>query len=94
MPVVLSISSAVVRGHVGNSAAAFALARLGHEVWPLATVTLPHHPGHDRRAPRMVTPAATIAGFIAALDRQGRLAEVDAVLTGYVAGADQAAAFA
>ena len=35
---VLSISSHVAHGHVGNSAAVFALQRLGIEVWPVHTV--------------------------------------------------------
>ena len=34
----LSISSHVAYGHVGNSAAVFALQRLGIEAWPVDTV--------------------------------------------------------
>lgn len=94
MAVILSISSHVVRGHVGNQAATFALERLGHTVWPLATVTMPHHPGHGRDVARLVTPAAMIADFIVALGRQGWLSSVDALLAGYVGKADQAPAIA
>ncbi len=34
----ISIQSHVAYGHVGNSAAVFALQRLGCEVWPVHTV--------------------------------------------------------
>ena len=43
---VLSISSHVARGSVGNRAMVFALERLGFTVWAVPTVLLPHHPGH------------------------------------------------
>ncbi len=94
MSVVLSISSQVVRGHVGNSAAVFALQRLGHQVWALPTVILAHHPGPDRAVPRLITPDAMIADFISALDRQGWLATADAVLIGYLGDGEQAEAIA
>jgi pyridoxal/pyridoxine/pyridoxamine kinase len=35
---ILSLQSHVAYGHVGNSAAVFALQRLGIEVWPIHTV--------------------------------------------------------
>ena len=38
MTTILSIQSSVAYGHVGNSAAAFPLMRLGCEVWPVLTV--------------------------------------------------------
>ena len=43
---ILSIQSHVAYGHVGNSAAVFALQRLGCEVWPIHTVLFSNHPGH------------------------------------------------
>lgn len=49
-PLVLSVQSQVLWGHVGNSAAAFALQRLGFEVLAAPTVLLSHHPGHGRPA--------------------------------------------
>jgi pyridoxine kinase len=85
---ILSIQSAVSFGHVGNSAAVFALQRLGHEAWPIATVQLAHHPAHGRWAGR-VTPADDIAMLADALGTRGLLAQVDAVLTGYLADAAQ-----
>ena len=45
---VLAISSHVAYGHVGNSAAVFALQRLGIEAWPINTVAYSNHPGHGR----------------------------------------------
>jgi len=44
---VLSIQSHVAYGHVGNSAAVFALQSLGIETWPVNTVRFSNHPGHD-----------------------------------------------
>ncbi|MDE0718867.1 MAG: pyridoxal kinase, partial [Rhodospirillaceae bacterium] len=41
---VLSVQSSVAYGHVGNAAATFPLQRLGHEVWPVATVNYSNHP--------------------------------------------------
>lgn len=92
---VLAISSQVVRGHIGLSAAVPALRRLGHEVWPVPTILLSNHPGHARFAgapvePRLLTEMAD------ALEANGWLGEVDAVLTGYlpsVAHVDAAAEF-
>ena len=49
-PVIVSLSSQVVYGHVGNCAAVPALQALGFEVLALPTVLLAHHPGH--RLPR------------------------------------------
>ena len=44
--VVLSISSHVARGSIGNRAMVFALESLGFTVIAVPTVLLPHHPGH------------------------------------------------
>ncbi len=41
---VLSLSSQVAMGHVGNSATAFALRRLGHVVWDVPTTVLSFPP--------------------------------------------------
>ena len=43
---ILSIQSHVAYGHVGNSAAVFALQRLGAEVWPIHTVQFSNHTGY------------------------------------------------
>lgn len=93
MATILSISSQVVYGAVGNSAGVFAMERLGHEVWQVPTVLLAHHPGYGGA---VGGPFGTseIVRLISALDRQGFLARCDAVVSGYLAGADQAGAVA
>jgi pyridoxine kinase len=88
-PVVLSIQSEVVRGHVGNGAARFALQRLGVDVWAVPTVVLSNHPGHGRFTGE-VTPAARLGDLIAGLDAHGWLKQCDGVLSGYLGAADQA----
>ena len=93
MATILSISSQVVYGSVGNSAAAFALERLGHEVWQVPTVLLAHHPGYGRYEGGPLD-ADLIATLVRALDEKGWLKRCDAVLSGYLAEARQAEAVA
>ena len=45
---VMSIQSSVVYGHVGSTAAALPLHRLGFDVWALPTVVYSSHAGHRR----------------------------------------------
>lgn len=75
------ISSTAVRGAVGGRAAVFALERLGFPVWPVATVTLPRHPGLGPGT-RIVPEPAAFAALIGDLARSPRLAEIGGVLTG------------
>ena len=84
---VLAISSEVARGHVGNSAARFALHRLGHQVIALPTVILSNHPGHAHGAGTRIEPVV-LRRMLDALDRNGWLGEVDAVLTGFLPTAE------
>lgn len=84
---VLAISSEVVRGHVGNTAARVALQALGHDVWALPTIVLSNHPGHGHVSGTRLDSAA-LAGMVEALDVNGWLGEVDAVMTGYLPSAD------
>ncbi|HXF54707.1 MAG TPA: pyridoxal kinase [Hyphomicrobiaceae bacterium] len=79
----LAISSQVTRGHVGLSATVPALRRLGHEVWALPTIVLSNHPGHKHSAGTRIQ-AAALQRMVDALDRNGWLGEIDAVLTGYL----------
>lgn len=83
---ILAISSQVVRGHVGLSAVVPALQALGHEVWPLPTIVLSNHPGHAQISGTRITPHV-LSGMLDALDKNGWLPEVDAVLTGYLPSA-------
>lgn len=83
MSTVLCLSSQVVRGYVGGSAARIAMERLGHEFWLLPTVILSNHPGHARFAGEQV-PSGRLRAMLEALEVNGWLADVDAVMTGYM----------
>ncbi|MCA3556258.1 PfkB family carbohydrate kinase [Aestuariivirga sp.] len=85
---VLSISSQVVWGPVGNSAAVPALQAKGHEVLALPTVMLSNHPGHGAPAGLRVQ-AEDMARMFAALEALGALSGLDALLTGYFASVGQ-----
>ncbi|WP_300678187.1 pyridoxal kinase PdxY [Nocardioides sp.] len=79
---ILSIQSQVAFGYVGNSAAVFPLQRLGHEVWPVLTVTFSNHTGYGEwRGP--VLAASDVASVIQGIDERGALSTVSAVLSGY-----------
>jgi pyridoxine kinase len=80
---ILSIQSHVAFGHVGNSAATFAMQRLGVEAWPINTVNFSNHPGHGGFSGQVVGPEE-IAALTEGLARLGVLARCDAVLSGYV----------
>lgn len=80
---ILSIQSHVTYGHVGNSAAVFALQRLGHETWPIHTVNFATHTGHGAPV-GSATPAAAIRETVDRLDSLGVLGRCAAVLSGYV----------
>lgn len=86
MTTVVSIQSTVAYGHVGNSAAVFPLQRLGVEVWPVPTVVFSNHTGYPTwRGPLMT--AADVADVLDGMGERGILAEVDAVLCGYLGAA-------
>jgi pyridoxine kinase len=80
---ILSIHSHVSFGHVGNSAAVFALQRLGCEIWPVHTVSFSNHPGHGSFTGRVMD-AKEVESLIAGLERLGVLAQCDGVLSGYL----------
>jgi pyridoxine kinase len=85
---ILSISSQVVWGPVGNSAAVPALQARGHEVLGLPTITLSNHPGHGQPA-GFRTQTDDMARMLAALEGIGALHGLDAVMTGYFASVGQ-----
>jgi pyridoxine kinase len=82
----LSIQSHVAYGHVGNSAAVFALQRLGVEVWPIHTVELSNHPGYGEFRGRAVD-AAAVRELVQGVAARGALGRCDGVLSGYVGAA-------
>ncbi len=83
MATIVSISSQVARGHVGNSSVMFALQRLGHQVWGLPTVLLSNHPRHPHFGGAQVKPSL-LRPMLEALEMGGCLEDVDGVLTGYL----------
>ncbi|HQT84692.1 MAG: pyridoxal kinase [Acidiphilium sp. 37-64-53] len=83
---ILSIQSQVLNGSVGNAGAAFIYARLGHEVWPLPTTLLSHHPGHGGAEGGPVAPAS-MAALIQGLAARGAFARCAAVASGYLGAA-------
>ena len=90
---IIVLSSHVVRGTVGNRAAAFALEALGHPVWTVPTITLPWHPGHTKIAgpgTRIVPAKDSFSELITDLTKAPWLSEVRGVLSGYLGHAEQA----
>ncbi|WP_158814292.1 pyridoxal kinase PdxY [Methylocapsa sp. S129] len=88
---ILSIQSHVVYGHVGNSAAAFPLQRIGCEVWPINTVQFSNHTGYpDFRG--QVFDAAMIDDCVTGVAARGALARCNGVLSGYMGSPEIGAA--
>jgi pyridoxine kinase len=85
---VLAISSQVVYGPVGNTAAVPALQALGHEVMQVPTVLLSHHPGHGKPAGQAIAPEL-FEGLLHSAAKVGAFATCDAVMTGYFASVEQ-----
>jgi pyridoxine kinase len=84
---ILSLQSHVVFGHVGNSAAVFALQRLGAEVWPVHTVQLSNHTGYPTARGRTFD-AGLIRDLVRGLAERDALTRCDGVLSGYVGSAE------
>lgn len=87
MGCVLAISSQVARGHVGLGAMIPALQSLGHEIIALPTILLSNHPGHPIAAGQQVSPDL-LQRMLEALDKNGWLSGIDAILTGYLPTSD------
>ncbi len=84
---ILSIQSHVAYGHVGNSAAVFALQRLGCEVWPVHTVQFSNHTGYGTWKGEVFA-AGTIDAVVEGIAERGVLPSCDGVLSGYVGSVD------
>ncbi len=80
---ILAISSQVARGHVGLSAIVPTLNAFGREVIALPTILLSNHPGHLTSAGERISPDL-LRRMVDALDANGWLGDIDAVLTGYL----------
>jgi pyridoxine kinase len=83
----ISIQSHVAYGHVGNSAAVFALQRLGCEVWPVHTVQFSNHTGYGTWKGEVFA-AARIGEVIDGIADLGVLGACDGVLSGYIGAAE------
>ena len=79
----ISIQSHVAYGHVGNSAAVFALQRLGCEVWPVHTVQFSNHTGYGAWKGEVFA-AARIGDVVDGIVGLGVLGGCDGVLSGYI----------
>jgi pyridoxine kinase len=88
MAKILAISSQVVYGPVGNTAAVPALQALGHEVMQVPTVLLSHHPGHGKPE-GLATPPDLLERLLTSAGNAGAFDQCDAVITGYFANAEQ-----
>ncbi len=87
---ILSMHSQVAGARVGNSVAAFAMERLGVRVWQLPTTILGRRPDHGAPGGGAL-PAETLSSLFEGLAADGRLGEIDAVLTGYLGDSEQVA---
>src|SRR3954471_4307784 len=79
---ILSIQSHVAYGHAGNSAAVFPLQRLGHEVYPVLTVTFSNHTGYGATRGPLIAPDDA-REVINGVEDRGAFPSIDAVLSGY-----------
>lgn len=84
---ILSFQSAVTYGHVGNSAALFALQRLGLEACPVDTVQFSSHPGYGAWKGEAHA-AGALRAVVEGLEGAGLLAGFGAVLSGYLGRAE------
>jgi pyridoxine kinase len=80
---ILSVQSQLVDGALGNSAAGFILARLGHEVWPLPSILLSHNPALGNAGGGPID-ARLLMSVIEGLAERGRFAECSLVMSGYL----------
>jgi len=87
---ILSFSSQVIDGHVGNSAAAPAFWALGHRLLAVPTILLAHHPGHGGFAGLRVE-VSDLKIFWEGLRAHGALDGLAGLMTGYLASPGQAA---
>lgn len=86
---ILVVSSFLAKGTVGLMASVPVLQAQGHEVLQLPTVVLSNHPGHLHAAGERVSPEL-LDKMLLALEANGWLEQIDAVLTGYLPAAAHA----
>src|SRR4051794_30764045 len=88
---ILSLQSHVAYGHVGNSAAVFALQRLGIEAWAINTVEFSNHTGYGAWRGRAFD-GDLVRELVLGIEERGVLGACDGVLSGYMGSAEIGAA--
>lgn len=83
---ILSLSSSVAHGHVGNSALTLPLQRLGFEVTAINSVQFSNHPGHGTFGGDVFA-ADHVARVVDGLAQAGFLGGHDGILSGYLGDA-------
>jgi pyridoxine kinase len=84
---ILSIQSHVVFGYAGNTAAVFPIQRLGREVWAINTVEFSNHTGYGSWRGKVLG-AELAEELVIGLEERGVLNRCEAVLSGYLGGAE------
>jgi pyridoxine kinase len=82
-PHLLAIQSHVVFGHAGNSAAVFAMQRVGVNVWPLNTVQFSNHTQYGQWTGEVLA-SEQIPALVDGIAGIGELGNCDGVLSGYL----------
>ena len=90
---IVSVSSRISRGYIGNTASGFAARRLGIDVWEVPTVMWAHHPGHGK-PPGVIIPAEIITEMLTGFERPAWRPQIELVMTGYFRDANQVRATA
>lgn len=93
-PGILTFSSQVICGHVGNSAMQFALQKLGFDVFAVPTALLGYHKGHSRKPFEQLTSVEALSNLTADVDAKFTNPAYGAVLSGYTGSAAAVVAIA
>lgn len=90
---VISIQSQVVHGHVGNSAAAYAMQAEGVNVAAVPTTLLSNHPRYPSLRGRVLE-AELVADLLKGVEERGLVDEAAVLVTGYLGSPGNAAVIA
>lgn len=86
-PMIISIQSQVVVGHVGNSAAAFPMRALGVDVAEVPTTLLSNHPHYPTTRGRVLE-ASLVADLLRGVEERGLIERASIVVSGYLGSAE------
>ncbi len=90
---IISVSSHVAFGHVGNASLTFPLQRLGVQMVPVITVLLSNHLGYERYGGQIL-PGEMVAKVLEGLTELGVVADSDGYLSGFLGTPEAATATA